>query len=50
MMESSFNKANNFKDLPNGVAGLIEKNKDATSYGIASDRSMEGAGIFMVTY
>ncbi|MCG9708226.1 S24 family peptidase [Pseudoalteromonas sp. Isolate3] len=46
MMESNFNKANNFKDLPNGVAGLIEKNKDATFYGIASGRSMEGVGIF----
>ena len=45
-MESNFNKANNFKDLPNGVAGLIEKNKDATFYGIASGRSMEGVGIF----
>ena len=46
MMESNFNKANNFKNLPNGVEGLIEKNKDATFYGIASGRSMEGVGIF----
>ncbi|EWH06839.1 hypothetical protein AT00_03685 [Pseudoalteromonas lipolytica SCSIO 04301] len=45
-MDSNFNKANNFKDLSNGVAGLIEKNKDATFYGIASGRSMEGVGIF----
>lgn len=46
ILESNFNKADNFKDLPNGVAGLIEKNKDATFYGIASGRSMEGVGIF----
>jgi len=46
MMESNFNKANNYVDLPNGVGGLIEKNKDATFYGIASGRSMEGVGIF----
>ncbi|ASM53675.1 hypothetical protein PNIG_a1526 [Pseudoalteromonas nigrifaciens] len=43
---SNFNKLNNYADLPSGVSGLIEKNKDATFYGIASGRSMEGVGIF----
>ncbi|MGP4988108.1 LexA family protein [Pseudoalteromonas nigrifaciens] len=43
---SNFNKLNNYTDLPSGVSGLIEKNKDATFYGIASGRSMEGVGIF----
>ena len=46
MMESNVNKASNFKDLPNGLGGLLEKNKDATFYGVASGRSMEGVGIF----
>ena len=43
---SNLNKLNNYTDLPSGVSGLIEKKKDATFYGIASGRSMEGVGIF----
>jgi len=39
-------KGNSYNEFQNGVAGLIEKNKDATFYGIASGRSMEGDGIF----
>jgi DNA polymerase V len=39
-------KGNSYNEFQNGVAGLIEKNKDATFYGIASGRSMEGVGIF----
>lgn len=45
-MECNFNRLNSYNDLPSGVSGLIEKNKDATFYGIASGRSMEGVGIF----
>ncbi|MBH0077474.1 hypothetical protein I6F48_18305 [Pseudoalteromonas sp. SWYJ118] len=45
-MESNFNKLNDCTNLPSGVSGLIEKNKDVTFYGIASGRSMEGVGIF----
>lgn len=45
-IESNVNTLSNFTDLPKGVAGLIEKNRDATFYGIASGRSMEGVGIF----
>ncbi|MEL7579065.1 MULTISPECIES: LexA family protein [Pseudoalteromonas] len=39
-------KGDSYNAFQNGVAGLIEKNKDATFYGIASGRSMEGVGIF----
>ncbi|MAE02319.1 LexA family protein [Pseudoalteromonas lipolytica] len=39
-------KGNSYNEFQNGVAGLIEKNKDATFYGVASGRSMEGVGIF----
>lgn len=46
MIESNFNKLNNYTDLPSGVSGLIEKNKNATFYGITSGRSMKGVGIF----
>ncbi len=46
MYESNFNKLTSFSDLPDGITGLIEKNKDATFYGLASGRSMEGVGIF----
>lgn len=46
ILQSNFNKASSFKDLPNGVTSLIEKNKDATFYGIASGHSMKGVGIF----
>ncbi|ALS32660.1 hypothetical protein PTRA_a1447 [Pseudoalteromonas translucida KMM 520] len=46
MLDSNFNKADLYLDLPHGVSGLIEKNKNATFYGIASGRSMEGVGIF----
>ncbi|ANS04647.1 repressor LexA [uncultured Mediterranean phage] len=42
----NINKLSNYTELPDGVSGLIEKNKDATFYGIASGRSMEGVGIF----
>lgn len=46
IMECNFNGLNSYTDLPDGVTGLIEKNKDATFYGVASGRSMEGVGIF----
>ena len=46
MMESNVNKANDYAQLPDGLTGLLEKNKDATFYGVASGRSMEGIGIF----
>ena len=39
-------KGDSYNAFQNGVAGLIEKNKDATFYGIASGCSMEGVGIF----
>ena len=42
----NINKLSNYTELPDGVSGIIEKNKDATFYGIASGRSMEGVGIF----
>jgi len=45
-MECNFNRLNSYNDLPSGVSSLIEKNIDATFYGIASGRSMEGVGIF----
>ena len=45
-MECNFNRLNSYTDLPSGVSGLTEKNKDATFYGIASGRSMEDVGIF----
>lgn len=45
-MESNLNKMHDYINLPSGVLGLIEKNRDATFYGIASGRSMEGVGIF----
>lgn len=46
MMEGNVNKANDYSQLPDGLTGLLEKNKDATFYGVASGRSMEGVGIF----
>ncbi|MCQ8884482.1 S24 family peptidase [Pseudoalteromonas agarivorans] len=46
MMESNINKASDYAQLPDGLTGLLEKNKDATFYGVASGRSMEGVGIF----
>lgn len=46
MMESNINKASDYAQLPGGLTGLLEKNKDATFYGVASGRSMEGVGIF----
>ncbi|MGY8835116.1 MAG: LexA family protein [Enterobacterales bacterium] len=46
MMESNVNKANDYAQLLDGLTGLLEKNKDATFYGVASGRSMEGIGIF----
>lgn len=46
MLNSNFSKADLYLDLPLGVSGLIEKNKNATFYGITSGRSMEGVGIF----
>ncbi len=46
LMIGNINKLSNYTELPDGVSGLIEKNKDATFYGIASGRSMEGVGIF----
>ena len=46
MSDSNFNKLISLSDLPDGITGLIEKNKDATFYGVASGRSMEGVGIF----
>lgn len=39
-------KGDSYNAFQNGVAGLIEKNKDATFYGIASGSSMEGVGIY----
>ena len=46
MMESNVNKAKDYAQLPDGLTGLLENNKDATFYGVASGRSMEGIGIF----
>ncbi len=46
MMESNVSKAKDYTQLPDGLTGLLEKNKDATFYGVASGRSMEGVGIF----
>lgn len=45
-MGCNFKKFHDYTDLPKDVSGLIEKNKNATFYGIASGRSMEGVGIF----
>ena len=45
-MESNVSKAKDYTQLPDGLTGLLEKNKDATFYGVASGRSMEGVGIF----
>lgn len=45
-MGCNFKKLNDYTNLPKDVSGLIEKNKNATFYGIASGRSMEGVGIF----
>ena len=46
MMKSNVSKAKDYTQLPDGLTGLLEKNKDATFYGVASGRSMEGVGIF----